>query len=811
MKNLLLLFSFFISGICNCQTTGCIDSVTFNQFYPSNFNAHVSTSSSGFKYTPQHDKFDNLYLSGSTYFGGLSSYWSILKFNANNQLVWYKNYKTDIFSAFKTGGEICDIDNNGNLVFSLLFHPSTIPSSPFSKWQLLSKTDNTGNLLWSKVIKHGANPSIIGFLNYSCINNNGEIFLAGNYDDYPKMPVVAALGNNGNLLWSKRYQHLNLPKFHLISTKLSVQNNNTIIMALQYFYNADTESDPNALHGIQLVKLNKADGSILQQQSFMNYTDAMGTIPYRSRLTKINFDVNSNRLLLVSERFDSGKYHYIFTLTDENFNILKSKCYAATSTILAITKITVSKKNIISLVSPENSTTILKYATFNDNLDVISQREIKLANLGFPNLNWQADLAYKQNGILNFQLSTFTSVFLTNYFYLFNHSPFYEKISPCLGNDTIFYQSVNIYTLPVTNPNISVAGTTALQLDAQVPDFPPVDFTLAKTELCKAISICDTIKLIGGSKYCKANPLASFKIVKNPLCIRKTYWQADTTSIKILNKTDTSLDVEFLRSYRGYLYAGFGGCNLKDSIYLEVYDVKPPVKLGKDTLLCPGNTITLHAGPGFKKYKWQNNDSTEYFNASLPGLYHVTVVDSCGNISTDSINISNSDTSLNIPAFQNICLTDTANIIFPPDINNITWNPTTNSVFNNNTLMLYPAQNTVYSITAQRQVNCPILKTTTITVKPCNKIVFIPNSFTPNNDGLNDIFKATSNWSLQFFNLTIYNRYGNKIFETNNIAQGWDGNFKNTKQPMGGYIYHCTYSFTSGQQQNIKGYFLLIK
>lgn len=788
----------------------CIDSVSLNQFYPSNFSAHVSTASSNFNYTPQHDKFDNLYLSGSTSTGGLSGYWSILKFNANNQLVWYKNYKSDIFSVFKTGGEICDIESNGNLVFSYLYHDYTFPSPANSYWQLLSKTDNSGNLLWSKIIKHGNNPGIAGLINYSCINNVGEVFLSGKYDDYPQMPVVAALGNSGNLLWSKRYQHLNLPKFHLIGSKLSLQNDNTIIMALQYFYNADTESDPNAIHGIQLVKLNKADGSILQQKSFMYYSDALGAVPYRAQLKKINYDVISNRLLLVFETQVLGKNHFIFTLTDENFNIVKTKNYSANTNPLTITKISVSKQNIINLVTPVSSPQILEYATFNNNLDVINQKEINLANLGFPNLSWQADLAYKQNGILNFQLSTY-SIVIPNYLFLFDNSPFYENISPCLGVDTVFYSPLNIYTLPVTNPVISEAGTTALQIVSQVPDFPPEDFTLPKTELCKAYSICDTIKLLGSSKYCMDNPFASFKVFKNPLCIRKTYWQADTTALKILNETDTSLNVEFLRNYKGYLYAGFGGCTLKDSIYLEVNEIKPPVFIGNDTLLCPGNTITLHAGPGFKTYKWQNNDTTEFYNASLPGTYHVTVVDSCGKLSADSIIISNSDTSLNIPATQNICLTDSAIIIFPPDVNTITWHPTANTIFSNNTLMLFPGQNTIYTITAQRQLNCPILKTTSIIVKACNKNIFIPNSFTPNSDGLNDFFKAVANWPLQFFNLSIYNRYGNKIFETNNITQGWDGNFKNIKQPAGGYVFHCTYSFTNGQQQDINGYFLLIR
>jgi gliding motility-associated-like protein len=70
---------------------------------------------------------------------------------------------------------------------------------------------------------------------------------------------------------------------------------------------------------------------------------------------------------------------------------------------------------------------------------------------------------------------------------------------------------------------------------------------------------------------------------------------------------------------------------------------------------------------------------------------------------------------------------------------------------------------------------------------PCNNA--IPNIYTPNNDGINDIFKIKS-CDTTNFNLTIYNRWGIKIFETTNLKQGWDGRSTSGEECIdGNYFY----------------------
>ncbi|HQW93282.1 MAG TPA: gliding motility-associated C-terminal domain-containing protein [Ferruginibacter sp.] len=129
----------------------------------------------------------------------------------------------------------------------------------------------------------------------------------------------------------------------------------------------------------------------------------------------------------------------------------------------------------------------------------------------------------------------------------------------------------------------------------------------------------------------------------------------------------------------------------------------------------------------------------------------------------------------------------------------------------NNTLVAYPSQSTVYNITAERQANCPIGKNSEVIIKTCPQTVFIPNSFTPNNDGRNDIFKPAISQLLALYHFTIYNRYGQTVFETGNQSAGWDGKYKGALQPQGGYTYHCRYRFNGLGEKNVKGYFLLIR
>jgi gliding motility-associated-like protein len=92
--------------------------------------------------------------------------------------------------------------------------------------------------------------------------------------------------------------------------------------------------------------------------------------------------------------------------------------------------------------------------------------------------------------------------------------------------------------------------------------------------------------------------------------------------------------------------------------------------------------------------------------------------------------------------------------------------------------------------------------------------VFIPNAFSPNNDGLNDIFEFPS-LGLQTYNLRIYNRWGNLVFDNNgNVTNFWNGKMKNEDQrecPEGAYFYKLEITKDDGTKKNLDGSVMLVR
>ena len=102
-----------------------------------------------------------------------------------------------------------------------------------------------------------------------------------------------------------------------------------------------------------------------------------------------------------------------------------------------------------------------------------------------------------------------------------------------------------------------------------------------------------------------------------------------------------------------------------------------------------------------------------------------------------------------------------------------------------------------------------------ITIQNCDECrLFIPSAFTPNNDGLNDLFKTKPqcpNIGLQNFALRVYDRWGQLIFMTNDINTGWDGTYKNKKLDQGVYVYLVEYSLKQKKSLHQKGTIILVR
>jgi gliding motility-associated-like protein len=87
----------------------------------------------------------------------------------------------------------------------------------------------------------------------------------------------------------------------------------------------------------------------------------------------------------------------------------------------------------------------------------------------------------------------------------------------------------------------------------------------------------------------------------------------------------------------------------------------------------------------------------------------------------------------------------------------------------------------------------------------------MPNAFTPNHDGLNDIFRVKYPYFIKTFNMVIYNRWGEKVFSTTDPYKGWDGNYLGENQPSGNYIWTIFLIDLDGNKLTAKGNVILIR
>jgi gliding motility-associated-like protein len=82
--------------------------------------------------------------------------------------------------------------------------------------------------------------------------------------------------------------------------------------------------------------------------------------------------------------------------------------------------------------------------------------------------------------------------------------------------------------------------------------------------------------------------------------------------------------------------------------------------------------------------------------------------------------------------------------------------------------------------------------------------LFVPNAFTPNGDGLNDVFQVRSE-SYSYYHMVVYDRWGNLVFESMNAELGWDGRYQGKPMPIGVYSYQVVMRAMDGTEWNKAG------
>ncbi len=140
------------------------------------------------------------------------------------------------------------------------------------------------------------------------------------------------------------------------------------------------------------------------------------------------------------------------------------------------------------------------------------------------------------------------------------------------------------------------------------------------------------------------------------------------------------------------------------------------------------------------------------------------------------------------------------------------WTP------NNGTLACPSCSNTVVNPTVTTQYivfvsnspYCKVQDTVNVIVDVNCGDFFIPNVFSPNGDGLNDVINVHGR-CIQTFNLQIFNRWGEKVFETSTLSESWDGTFRGQKMDTGVFVYKADGVSIDGQSFKLKGNITLIR
>lgn len=232
-----------------------------------------------------------------------------------------------------------------------------------------------------------------------------------------------------------------------------------------------------------------------------------------------------------------------------------------------------------------------------------------------------------------------------------------------------------------------------------------------------------------------------------------------------------------------------GKCAITDSIR-AFFIPAPVIELGNDTMLCYGSTITLDAGaPGADntRYLWSNGQRTRTITVKKPGTYSVEVSNGrCA--SSNSVNIGFYDALRHeLKPEVYLCGDNSGSVrLTAGEASNYQWYPggqTSRSINVN--------EPGVYRVVMTHPSGCRIVDSSEVFECPAPE-VFMPTAFTPDGDNVNDTYKPL-NQNFTQYSFVIINRWGQKIFISNDPTQGWDGTYNGKPVPDGVYAWTLVY------------------
>jgi gliding motility-associated-like protein len=380
------------------------------------------------------------------------------------------------------------------------------------------------------------------------------------------------------------------------------------------------------------------------------------------------------------------------------------------------------------------------------------------------------------------------------------------NISVSASEDTVCQGALSLLTASGNNAFNWSTGAVASSISVSSPG----NYFVYASNSCGADTAFFQLSVI-------SFPVVSVSASALNLCAGQTSTLSATTNTSgnLLWSTgsgSSSITVSTAGTYSA-VFSNQCGTDTSNSIQVSLQSLPIATATASSFTICPGDSVFI-SGSGTGTFLWSNGSTASSFYTSQPGTYSLVVSNSCG---SDTANVTITQSTVNAQFTASPAVG-----VYPLNVS--FSNSSTNALsyqwsFGDSSTSQLQSPSYLYQapgsysamLTVTNADGCSDSAVQTILVLASESFVVIPNIFSPNSDGLNELLSVSA-YAISGFEIVIYDRWGLKIFESTDLSKSWDGsNAKGEKCTEGTYYYLVKAEGIDGKQHAARGFVLLVK